>query len=382
MRPSTDLFEFAEICSQEVTPNRFSFAATVFEKVVIYDGERLLEGMRDPDAEKVLKSELYDCLYAGPGVFVVRGFYRDLEIVDRSSHVFSQIIADERVTFGTVGDHFAESGANERIWNSFQKVCERDVLTFIDYYKNPLFALVAESWLGPGYQITAQVNIVKPGGEAQTAHRDYHLGFQNEYTVARYPLATQIASQLLTLQGAIAHTDMPLESGPTMLLPFSQQYESGYLAYRRPKFKRFFTENAVQLPLKKGDALFFSPALFHAAGNNTTANDRSANLIQISSAFGRPMEHVDRYQLMKWCYDPLMKATEEGSISDLELQSVIAALADGYAFPTNLDILKPIGGAAPESAVQLMIRAVRENWKNDRFISEVNRHAKSRLATQ
>lgn len=34
-------------------------------------------------------------------------------------------------------------------------------------------ALVSEAWLGPGYQITAQTNIVKPGGKAQQPHRDY-----------------------------------------------------------------------------------------------------------------------------------------------------------------------------------------------------------------
>ena len=35
-----------------------------------------------------------------------------------------------------------------------------------------------EAWLGPNYQMTAQVNLVHPGGDFQQAHRDYHLGFQ------------------------------------------------------------------------------------------------------------------------------------------------------------------------------------------------------------
>lgn len=34
-------------------------------------------------------------------------------------------------------------------------------------------ALACEAWLGPGYQITAQTNIVKPGGKAQQPHRDF-----------------------------------------------------------------------------------------------------------------------------------------------------------------------------------------------------------------
>jgi len=49
------------------------------------------------------------------------------------------------------------------------------------------------------------------------------------------------------------------------------------------------------MPLEKGDAVFFNPALLHAAGSNhATDIRRMANLQQISSAFGRPMETVDR----------------------------------------------------------------------------------------
>jgi ectoine hydroxylase-related dioxygenase (phytanoyl-CoA dioxygenase family) len=139
--------------------------------------------------------------------------------------------------------------------------------------------------------MTAQVNQVRPGGEAQQPHRDYHLGFQQGEFVAEFPIPAQILSQYLTLQGAVAHSDMPLASGPTRLLPFSHQYELGYMAYRQPEFVDYFNQHYVQLPLQKGDGLFFNPALFHAAGNNTTTDHvRTANLLQISSAFGVPME--------------------------------------------------------------------------------------------
>ncbi|PTU18492.1 hypothetical protein P175DRAFT_0503293 [Aspergillus ochraceoroseus IBT 24754] len=51
------------------------------------------------------------------------------------------------------GDHFAASGNNDRIWNSF-----------IDYYSNPWLRIVSAGWLGPAYRVTAQVNIVNPAG--------------------------------------------------------------------------------------------------------------------------------------------------------------------------------------------------------------------------
>ena len=89
---------------------------------------------------------------------------------------------------------------------------------------------------------------------------------------------------MLTLQGAVAHCDMPVESGPTLYLPHSHKYELGYLAWRRPEFGEHFVANHVQLPLAKGDAVFFNPALFHAAGSNHSADiKRMANLLQISS---------------------------------------------------------------------------------------------------
>ncbi|MGV7636865.1 phytanoyl-CoA dioxygenase family protein, partial [Mycobacterium kansasii] len=90
------------------------------------------------------------------------------------------------------------------------------------------------------------------------------------------------------LQGAVAQVDMPVSSGPTLYLPYSQRYEPGYVAFTRPECRDYFEANHVQLPLRAGDAVFFNPALFHAAGSNRSAGiRRMANLLQISSAFGR-----------------------------------------------------------------------------------------------
>src|SRR5690606_12263030 len=155
------------------------------------------------------------------------------------------------------------------------------------YYANEIVALVSTAWLGPGYQITSQVNVVNPGGAAQDPHRDYHLGFLSHEHVGRFPAHVHLLSPALTPQGAGAHCDMPVESGPTMYLPHAQKYAPGYLAWRLPEFREYFEEHHVQLPLDKGDAAFFNPALFHGAGHNRSADiRRMANLLQISSAFG------------------------------------------------------------------------------------------------
>jgi ectoine hydroxylase-related dioxygenase (phytanoyl-CoA dioxygenase family) len=179
---------------------------------------------------------------------------------------------------------------------------------------------------------------------------------------------------MLTLQGAIAHCDMPLESGPTLYLPFSQDYAPGYLAWRLPEFAAFFEANHVQLPLKTGDAVFFNPALFHAAGHNRSSNIRRiANLLQISSAYGRAMESVDRVKMSKALYPVL------GALTGRARLNAIAACAEGYAFPTNLDLDPPIGGLAPKTPARLMAEAVEAGWSADAFSKAADEQAARRL---
>lgn len=188
-------------------------------------------------------------------------------------------------------------------------------------------------------------------------------------------------SPFLTLQGAIAHTDMPVESGPTKLLPFSQRYAEGYLAWRRQDFRDYFETHYVQLPLEKGDALFFNPALFHAAGSNRTASvQRMANLLQISSAYGRAMESLNRTKMCEVLYPVLLDRMQMKNITREETDAVIACCAEGYPFPTNLDRDPPHGGLAPESQQALFSRALTERWEADRFTAAIREQAGRREA--
>ncbi|MFK8256383.1 phytanoyl-CoA dioxygenase family protein [Erwinia sp. AnSW2-5] len=368
------LDDFATVSQQSLRQQDYPLAHSAQRNVLIYQAESLIAAARD-DRQLVL-SELHRALSAGPGVFVVKGLYRDLAAVDRSSELFEAILRDEAASGGG-GDHFAKAGSNGRIWNALQKVAERDADAFIDYYGNPLLALICESWVGPGYEITAQVNQVRPGGQAQQPHRDYHLGFQSNEVVARFPLPLQILSQYLTLQGAVAHTAMPLESGPTQLLPFSHQYEGGYLAWRQPEFIEYFQQHAIQLPLEKGDGLFFNPALFHAAGNNTTADHiRTANLLQVSSSFGKTMEKVNHVKVLLSLYPALRQRQLETE----QRNAVIAAAAEGYSFPTNLDTDPPLGGLVPLTQQALLLQALQEGWSEVHFDQQLSEHVQKRQA--
>ncbi|GHE65714.1 MULTISPECIES: phytanoyl-CoA dioxygenase family protein [Streptomyces] len=355
-----DLDAFRALVERATDPADHPHAAEVVDDVPFYEGERLRaagEAERRAVAEEVVRA-----LTDGPGVAVFRGAFPDAPVVDRATAAFEALIEAQRAAGTVAGDHFAAPGANDRVWNALEKLARQDPEAFADYYANEVLALVCEAWLGPGYQITSQINQVNPGGAAQSPHRDYHLGFLSAGAAAAYPAHVHRLSPVLTLQGAVAHRDMPLESGPTLYLPYSQRYEPGYLAWRLPEFRAYFDAHHVQLPLAKGDAVFFNPALFHAAGTNRSADvRRMANLLQISSAFGRAMESVDREAVVNAVY-PVLRERKAAGADEAWLDRVVAASAEGYPFPTNLDLDPPVDGLAPPSQADLVRRAIREEW--------------------
>ncbi|WP_170415872.1 phytanoyl-CoA dioxygenase family protein [Ruegeria atlantica] len=362
-RESCDLDEFKVLTSQNLLAADVPHAAAIEKNVPIYDMYALRPALEDTGKRKALLAEWGHVLNNLAGVIVLKTAFADTSVIDRATDVFRQIIIDERQSDAGEGDHFAASGANDRIWNALQKQCLRDPEGFALYFGNTAVAAACEAWLGPNYQVTAQINQVRPGGKAQQAHRDYHLGFQSAGSAARYPAHAHLVTASLTLQGAVAHCDMPIESGPTKLLPFSQLYPPGYLAFHDEDHRAYFENSYIQLALDKGDAVFFNPALFHAAGENCSADiDRMANLLQISSAFGRAMEAIDRRSMSEAVFPWLVALKQRGVLVGAELDAAIAATAEGYPFPTNLDTDPPVGGNAPESQADILRRAVSEGW--------------------
>jgi ectoine hydroxylase-related dioxygenase (phytanoyl-CoA dioxygenase family) len=365
------LADLIDLVSRKTDLADYPYASTVEQNVLIYDGARLRKQLSRPACQPRIETELARALLDGPGIVVLAGAFDDPWVIDRATWQFEAIIAAQRAAGGAAGDHFAASGQNDRIWNALEKLALRAPEVFADYYANDLIATVCRAWLGPGYQVTSQVNVVNPGGAAQDMHRDYHLGFAPGEQAARFPAHVHRLSAVLTLQGAVAHTDMPAETGPTMYLPHSQKYLPGYLAWRMPEFGEYFEANYVQLPLGKGDAVFFNPALFHAAGANRTAGvRRMANLLQVSSAFGRAMEAVDR-AAMSAAVSPALQGMADDGASPTAIANVIAACAEGYPFPTNLDLDQPIDGLAPRTQAGILGLAVSEGWSRQRLETEL-----------
>jgi len=130
------------------------------------------------------------------------------------------------------------------------------------------------------------------------------------------------------------------------------------------------------------DAVFFNPALLHAAGANQSAGiQRIANLLQVSSAFGRAMESVDRQRMVQALYPELLSLRQSGALSHADVERVLAASAEGYAFPTNLDRDPPLGGLAPMSVQHWVRRALDEQWRAERLNTHLNTLASRRHTT-
>lgn len=347
------LDEFRAEVTRQTDLADYPHAVDVRENVLVYPSDASAD-------RRALQAELIRALADGPGVVVFENAFC-ADVVDRASDAFFAIIDAQRAQGTAAGDHFGKPGANDRIWNAAQKLALHSPDVFAEYYANDALAVVSQAWLGPRYQVTSQVNVVNPGGKQQVPHRDYHLGFVDPDDLAAYPAHLHRTSPVLTLQGAVAHCDMPIESGPTMLLPYSQQFLGGYIAFNRPEFIEFFAEHHVQVPLHKGDAVFFNPALYHGAGSNVSADIlRMANLLQVSSPFGRAMEALDRTAMVRAIYPSLLEMKAAGR-PQRDLHNAVVATAEGYAFPTNLDLDQPTGSLAPPSQVDTVLAALADN---------------------
>ena len=365
--------EFAAQVQRQTTAREVPLADDILGNVPIYESAKVRDALDDAPRRRAYMAEWATVFGSGAGIVAFRRAFEDLSVVDRVTDVLNGIIEREAATSAGSGDHFAAAGTNSRIWNAHEKLCVADPELFALYNSNDIVPLASRAWLGPLFQVTFQVNVVRPGAKAQTCHRDYHMGFQTCGQLAEYPAHVHPVSAALTLQGAIAHCEISPESGPTKVLPFSQTYLPGYLATHLPAFQDYFEAHFVQLPLAKGDAMFFNPAVFHAAGENRTEDvHRIANLMQVGSGYARSIEILDRARMTKAVYPRLTALRASGLLNDREIENVVQTTAEGYPFPANLDLDSPLTGMAPPSQQDLLRQGLKESWPTERLAAELD----------
>jgi len=112
----------------------YPLAFDVQQNIPIFESSALLQSIKNNGPDQAM-DELYHCLSTGPGVFVIKNMVSP-SIVNRANTALEGIIEEEKRAGGGKGDHFAEKGANDRIWNSFEKHAMIDPAGFADYYAN------------------------------------------------------------------------------------------------------------------------------------------------------------------------------------------------------------------------------------------------------
>ena len=86
------------------------------------------------------------------------------------------------------------------------------------------------------------------------------------------------------------------------------------------------------------------------------------------------METVDRVAMCRALF-PVLMAKKLAGASERHLNNIIAASAEGYAFPTSLDLDQPIGGLAPQTQADLVRQSVAEDWTAEAFESALDAQA-------
>jgi ectoine hydroxylase-related dioxygenase (phytanoyl-CoA dioxygenase family) len=103
------------------------------------------------------------------------------------------------------------------------------------------------------------------------------------------------------------------------------------------------------------------------------------NLFQVSSAYGRAMESIDRLAMSKALFPVLAKLRRQGVLTELQVSSAIASCAEGYSFPTNLDRDPPLGGLAPKTQAALFRDALEGGWDAAQFHEALDVQAARRI---
>ena len=182
------LADLIDLVSQKTDLADYPCACAAEQNVLVYDGARLRTELSRPAARPRVRRR------AGPRPARRPGHRRDGRRVRgpvgrRPGHLAVRGV--HRQPSGRraarPGDHFAAAGQNDRIWNALEKLALRAPEVFADYYANDLIAAACRAWLGPGYQVTSQVNVVNPGGAAQQVAPGLPPGLRLRHQAARFP---------------------------------------------------------------------------------------------------------------------------------------------------------------------------------------------------
>ena len=73
--------------------------------------------------------------------------------------------------------------------------------------------------------------------------------------------------------------------------------------------------------------------MYHAAGGNKDISNRIGNILQINSAFSKPMELVDKKKIKKIVEENINNCM----LNDLEKECIYEIVINNYGYPQKLD---------------------------------------------
>ena len=133
---------------------------SIVKNIPIYEGKEINERSLEEGYKIALLREWSNVFKEGSGIVVIKKGIANSKVISKATSIFTKLIETEKEKFNSEGDHFAKPGANDRVWNALEKHCIYDPDNFCQYYSSPSIRLASEAWLGPCYQVTAQINRV------------------------------------------------------------------------------------------------------------------------------------------------------------------------------------------------------------------------------
>ena len=270
---------------------------------------------------------------------------------------FDAIIADERRAGGPAGDHFAKAGANDRVWNALEKLAVRDPETFVDYYANDVLALVSQRLARPGLpgHLAGQRRPTRRAGAGPAPRLPPRLPVERP-AVEQYPTHVHLLSPVLTLQGAVAHSrhagrERP-DDVPAVLPPVRARLPR-LAAARVPRVLRASTTCSCRCaratPCSSTRRCSTAPG--PTSPPTSSAWPTCCRSRRPSAGRWRPSTATGSCRAV---YPVLLRRA--AGAPDAALAHAVAAAAEGYPFPTNLDLDQPVDGLTPPSQAEIVAR--------------------------
>ena len=344
------LADLVAIAGVKTEPGDYPRAAAVRDNVLIYDAARLTAELGGEGGRRAVSGELIRALRDGPGIVAFAGAFADAGVLDAASAEFFAMIADQRAAGGTAGDHFAAAGQNDRVWNALEKLAVRAPAVFVAYYGNDIVAAGRSAWLGPGYQVTSQVNVVNPGGAAQSPAPGLPPGLPSSEQARAFPAHVHRLSPGADPAGR-GRAHRHAASRPGRRCTCRTRRSTCRVTSSRTGRSSRRTSPRTTSSCRWRRATRCSSTRRCCTPPGPTGPRTCGGWPTCSRCPRRSAGPWRAWTARRMCgaVYPALRAMRAAGAAPQAVANVIAASAEGYPFPTNLDRDQPIGGIAPPS---------------------------------